>query len=251
MTRKARLKQKRNDEDVTDNKDHSPIVSQRSKLQRKLNIIHRNDLTDKQKEFLKLALDNDTKIMFVEGPAGTSKSYLSILTALELLNLKKVSDITYLRSAVESSSHSVGFLPGDLNMKIGVYLKVLADKLEELLPKEDIDYLMKDNRISGESINFLRGQNWNAKVVIVDEAQNLNLKELITVITRIGAFSKIILLGDAHQSDIRDSGFLKMIAGFDDEESRTNGIRCFRFYESDCVRSGICKFILQKLKNIS
>jgi predicted ribonuclease YlaK len=78
----------------------------------------------------------------------------------------------------------------------------------------------------------------------------LTYKELLTVITRIGQFSKIILLGDPQQSDIRDSGFVKMMSCFDDKESASNGIHCVKFDESDCLRSGICKFILEKLKNI-
>ena len=67
--------------------------------------------TAKQKEFFKIGLHADTKIMFITGPAGTSKTLLSVYCGLQLLNLKWVSDIMYLRSAVESSESRLGFLP--------------------------------------------------------------------------------------------------------------------------------------------
>jgi len=98
-------------------------------------------------------------------------------------------------------------------------------------------------------VGFLRGLNWNAKVIIADEAQNLTFKELFTLITRVGEFSKVFILGDPEQSDINGkSGFIKMIGHFDDEESRQNGIHVFKFTEDDIVRSGLVQFIIKKVK---
>jgi phosphate starvation-inducible protein PhoH len=77
----------------------------------------------------------------------------------------------------------------------------------------------------------------------------MTYKELFTLITRIGEFSKVFILGDPEQSDINGkSGFIKMISHFDDEESRENGIHVFRFTEEDIVRSGLTQFIIQKVK---
>ena len=67
--------------------------------------------TNKQKEFFKVALHPDTKIVLVNGPAGSSKTLLATYCALQLLNMKVISDIMYLRSAVESSDRSLGYLP--------------------------------------------------------------------------------------------------------------------------------------------
>ena len=91
--------------------------------------------------------------------------------------------------------------------------------------------------------------NWNAKAIIADEAQNMTYKELLTLITRTGEFSKVFILGDPEQSDINGkSGFIKMLGHFDDEESRQNGIHVFRFTEDDIVRSGLVQFIIRKVK---
>ena len=229
-------------------KDTSPVIPQRDKIKNLLSI-HQRELNEKQKQFLDIAMDKNTKIMFVCGPAGTSKTYMAVYTALTLLNQRRVSDLIYIRSAVESSDAKLGFLPGETEDKMAPYLAPLMDKLAELLPKGDVDALKKENRISSIPVGFLRGLNWNTKVIITDEAQNMTFKELFTLITRTGEFSKLFICGDPEQSDINGkSGFLKMISYFDDEESRANGIQVFRFTDDDIVRSGLVQFIIKKVK---
>ena len=228
--------------------DNSPIIPQRSKLKSVLKIYQR-ELTDKQKQFLTLAADKTAKVIFVSGPAGTSKTFLAVYHALTMINEKRVSDLVYIRSAVECSDAKLGFLPGEADEKMSPYIQPLLDKLTELLPKGDIDILLKEERVTGIPVGFLRGLNWNAKAIIADEAQNMSFKELFTLITRTGEFSKVFILGDPEQSDINGrSGFIKMIGHFDDEESRTNGIHVFRFTEDDIVRSGLVQFIIKKIK---
>lgn len=235
-----------NNEDTK--KDRSPNIPQRSKFAGKLNIYQR-DLTPKQKEFLKLAADKEVKMIFVSGPAGTSKTFLAVLHALAMINEKRVSDLIYIRSAVESSDHKLGFLPGETADKLAPYIQPLLEKMTEMLPKSDIDALVKDKRVEAVPLGFLRGLNWNAKVIIADESQNMTYKELFTLITRTGEFSKVFILGDPEQSDINGkSGFIKMVSGFDDEECRKNGIHVFRFTEDDIVRSGLVKFIIKRAK---
>lgn len=231
--------------------DISPIVYQRSKIRNLLTISGR-ELTEKQQQFLDIALDKNTQLMFVSGAAGTSKTYMAILTALKLLNMRRVSDLIYVRSAVESTDAKIGYLPGEINEKLSPYIEPLLDKLNEFLPKNEIEVLKKDERISTLHVGFLRGLNWNAKVVIADEAQNMSEKELLTLITRTGQFTKMIVLGDPDQSDINGrSGFIKMINCFDDEESREHGIRVFRFGDEDIVRSGLVQFIMKKRRKPS
>jgi phosphate starvation-inducible PhoH-like protein len=213
--------------------------------------INQREFTPKQKELLDILKQKSTKLVFISGPAGTAKTYSSILAGLHLINEKRVSEIVYVRSAVESSDSKLGFLPGEMNEKMSPYIQPLIDKLEELLKKADIEKLKKEERIHGFPINFLRGLNWNAKCIIADEAQNMTKKELTTLITRVGEFSKLYICGDPDQSDINGkSGFVPMRDLFDDEESRQNGIYTYKFDEEDIVRSGLVKFILKKLKNV-
>lgn len=231
-------------------KDRSPLVYQREKISTNLNIYHR-DLSEKQKAFIDIALDKKTKMMLVSGPAGTTKTYLGILAALMLMNEKKVSDIIYVRSIVESAEVKMGTLPGEADDKLSPYTRPLLDKLNEHLPKEDISYLLKDKRVEGLPIGYLRGLNWNAKAIVGDEMQNCTKKELITLMTRTGEFSKVFLLGDPNQSDINGrSGFQSIFNLFSDDQSKENGIYTFEFTEDDILRSALVKYIVQKMKNL-
>ncbi len=231
-------------------RDTSPKIPQNDKLKDCIKINDR-ELTPKQVELLKTLRDKDTKMVFISGPAGTSKTFTSVLAGLHLINEKRVSEIIYVRSAVESSDSKLGFLPGEMDDKLSPYVQPLIDKLEELLQRSDIEKLKKEERIHGFPINFLRGLNWNAKVIVADEAQNMTKKELITLITRVGEFSKLYICGDPDQSDINGkSGFTQIMNIFDDEESKQNGIFLFKFDDDDIVRSGLVKFILKKLKSI-
>lgn len=231
--------------------DNSPIIPQRSKIKYNLTIHKRNDLTEKQKELLSLATSKETKIIFVVGPAGTAKTFCAIQAALELINSKRVSDLIYVRSAVESSDSKLGFLPGEANEKMAPYIQPLLDKLSEFLSKGDIDMLNKEERIIGMPVGYLRGLSFNAKVIINDEAQNMTEKEIFTLLTRIGKFSKLFILGDLEQSDINGrSGLNAMVSCYDNEESRVNGIHVFRFTEDDIVREDVIQFLIQKYRKM-
>ena len=231
--------------------DTSPKVHQNTKIKESIGIDERT-LTPKQIELLELLKNKNTKCVFISGPAGTSKTFTSVLAGLHLVNQKRVSEIVYVRSIVESSDSKLGFLPGEMDEKMSPYVQPLVDKLEELLPRSDVEKLKKEERIHGFPVNFLRGLNWNAKVIVADEAQNMTKKELITLITRVGEFSKLYVCGDPDQSDINGkSGFSSVMNVFDDDESRENGIYTFKFEEEDIVRSGLVKYILKKLKKLN
>lgn len=231
--------------------DTDELIDQWQKIGKELKIRHRKDLTDKQIDFMKLALSKDTKIIFVKGPAGTSKTYLAVYAALQLLNQKKVTDVIYVRSVAESASKGLGFLPGEMHDKFEPFLMPLIDKLEELLPKDDISYLNEERRVTGTPINYLRGASFNDKIIIGEEAQNFDSKELTTLITRIGEGSRAIIIGDPTQSDINGrSGFIKVYNAFDNQESADLGIHCFEFDKDDIVRSGLLKYIIEVLESI-
>jgi len=210
--------------------------------------------TKKQKEFFKIALHSDTKIVLVNGPAGTSKTLLATYCALQLLNMKSISDIMYLRSAVESSDRSLGFLPGSAEEKLRFFNLPFLDKLEELLENTRVEKLEQEGRITMFPVNFARGMNWKAKCVILDEAQNSTIKEITTVLTRLAEGSKCFLLADPMQTDIKQGekqhGFEKMFKLFSDQESQEEGIRTFEFGEEDVMRSQLVKFLTKKLKLI-
>jgi len=223
-----------------------------NQLLRPLKIKKNKKLNEKQKLFLDISLDDKTQLMFIDGPAGTAKTWLSVYCGLELFQEQKIEEMIYVRSAVESSDQKLGFLPGAQDDKMAPYLEPFKDKLEELLDPVDIRYLQEEERIYGIPVGFLRGASWENKFILVDEAQNLSEKELITIMTRIGDNCKIFICGDAMQSDIGNrSGFNSIIDLFSDDASKEQGIHTFKFTEEDIVRSELVKFIITKLKSLS
>lgn len=227
--------------------DKSPRIPQRDKIKGELKLKQLN-WTPKQQEFINLALDKKTRIMFVSGPAGSSKTILSVYAALQLINQHKVSDVIYIRSAVESADSKLGYLPGEVDDKMAYYGIPFEDKLLELLDRQSIQFLKKDERISVQPVNFIRGQSWNARVAVIDEAQNMTQKEIFTVLTRIGKFSKAFVLADPMQSDIngKSGGFARLAAHFTDQEGNENGVHYFEFGEEDIMRDELTKFLVRR-----
>ena len=223
-----------------------------NQLVRPIKIRHSKKLTDKQNQLFKISMKDDTKLIFIDGPAGTAKTWVSVLSGLELFQENKIEEMIYVRSAVESSDQKLGFLPGAQDDKMAPYLEPFKDKLEELLDPIDIKYLQEEERIYGIPVGFLRGASWENKFILVDEAQNLSEKEMITIMTRIGENCKVFICGDAMQSDIGNrSGFNNILRLFEDEASKNHGIHTFKFTEEDIVRSELVKFIITKLKSLS
>lgn len=231
-------------------KDNSPYVFQRDKLGFDLQV-RELPWTQKQKDIIELINHKDTKVVFISGPAGTSKSILATYCALKLLADRKISEIIYIRSVIESASKSLGFLPGEAGDKMKPFAMPLVDKMEELIKQQDINKLVQEERVKPIPINFLRGASFNVNFIIADEMQNAEFSEIQTIITRIGNFSKFVFCGDPMQTDIKEkgkSGFKPMFDIFNNEESRAQGIFCVELGKEDIMRSGILKFIVEKLE---
>jgi phosphate starvation-inducible PhoH-like protein len=210
-------------------------------------------LTEKQVELVKVIQNENSKIIFIESPSGCGKTYVAVLGALQLLNLNSSFDqIIYLRSIIEAGNKSLGALPGTIEEKTNAFAAPLWDKLDQLLNLSDIKKLTTEKYIEFSPINFLRGADWKNKIIILDEAQNLSFHEIETVLTRVGAGSKLIICGDSRQSDIGyKSGFEKIMQHFESHiESAKWGLEFFRFTTNDIVRAPFLKFIIEEMDKI-
>ena len=189
--------------------------------------------------------------MFVSGPAGSTKTYMAVYSALRHLSANDELDMFYVRTIIESGEKGLGALPGNVEEKINPYMAPLEDKLIEMLPQNKTTRrdLVDSGRIQAMPINYLRGASWKDKVVVADEAQNFTFKELTTLITRLGKNSKLFICGDFMQSDINGkTGYSSMFNLFKDKESEKNGIHCFSFTKDDILRSELQKYIIGKLE---
>ncbi len=208
-------------------------------------------LTETQKVFLSIALQEKTNIMFVSGPAGSTKTYMAVYSALRHLSADDDLDLLYVRTVIESAEKGLGALPGDIEDKFNPYMMPLEDKLTEMMPKTTTDRqsMLENGRIQAMPINYLRGASWKDKIIVADEAQNFTFKELTTLVTRLGHNCKLFICGDFMQSDINGkTGFKKMFKLFNDEESAKKGINCFSFTKDDILRSPLQKYIISKIE---
>jgi phosphate starvation-inducible PhoH-like protein len=236
--------------------DNDIIVSEIEKSSKKslycnFKICNKFKFNDVHQTFVDLVMMDTTKIVFIDGPAGSAKSYLSVYIGLQMLKAKQISQIIYLRSIIESSSKSIGALKGFLADKFEPYTEIMKQKLDEIVGGKVGEELIKNEYIKCMPVNFIRGLTFKDALVIVDESQNLDSKELTTILTRFGENSKFVIIGDSFQADIGNkSGFSKIRQAFDDIESEEKGIHSLIFGENEIVRSEILKFIVKKLENL-
>lgn len=235
-------------------KDTSPIVPQRDKYKEELKI-REYPWTDNQKKIIDTILNKDSKIVFVQGCAGSGKSLISTYCGLKLLSGKKVTDYIYVRSPLETSdSAGLGFLKGDLDEKFQPYRMILEDKLVELLPPSQVNNLFNDERIQTIPVNYVRGMSWAVKYIVIEECNNFTLSEFKLLLTRYGKFSKMIFVGDFKQTDLpknKRGAFSRVYDWFNNEESISNGIYCYSLDRQDVKRSDITSFIIDKFESNS
>lgn len=225
-----------------------PEIVTRNTMDRTFKITTKYELTDVHKSFVELCFCPETKIAFVDGPAGTAKTYCAAYAALHMLKAHRIDEVVYIRSIIESASKSMGSLPGEVDDKFLPWTLPLQEKLSELISSSTINTLFSTETIKALPVNYVRGLTFKDSMVIVDEAQNLTRSELITILTRFGEDSKMLVIGDTLQTDINGkSGFVDIYNTFNDKDSEENGVFCFKFTENDIMRSEMLKFIVKKL----
>jgi phosphate starvation-inducible PhoH-like protein len=204
---------------------------------------------EKHRAFYECCKDESSNIVFVDGSAGTAKSYIAVLAALETFKEKRTKQIIYIRSVVESASRSIGLLPGEIDDKFGPYAMPLIEKVREITDESTAQYLKANGVLQAIPVNFARGLTFNDSFVIIDEIQNMTKSEIVTILTRFGKNTRYVICGDLKQTDIgKLSGYAEVYNKFDTAECRENGIHTFKFSYSEIVRSKILKFIVNILE---
>ena len=153
-------------------------------------------------------LDNEIKLVSMTGKAGTGKTLLAIAVGLELaLNQRNYSRVLVSRP-VMPMGRDLGFLPGDVNEKLGPWMQPIFDNLDFLFNKKpgtrgssSWEGLIDQGILHVEPLTYIRGRSIPSQYLIVDESQNLSPHEIKTIITRAGEGTKIVLTGDCEQVD--------------------------------------------------
>lgn len=194
------------------------------------------ELSQKQNELYK-GIRNNT-LTVCQGPAGTSKTFTACYTSLALLADKKIDQII-LTKPIQESGENLGFLPGTVEEKVDPYMKSYFSNFEKIIGKGSFEWLKGTGQIIVEPLAYMRGTTYDRSIMLLDEAQNCTMTQLMLWVTRLGSESKAILMGDVSQYDIkkRDSKFLEFIQLIDGVQQVNN----FRFGVEDIVRN---KFLI-------
>ncbi len=142
-------------------------------------------------------------LVFAVGPAGTGKTFLAVVMAMDYLKRGLVDRIILVRPAVEAGEQ-LGFLPGDLQEKISPYLRPLYDALSDITGAGRIAQYMSSGVIEASPLAYMRGRTLNNAFVILDEAQNTTVGQMKMFLTRLGFESKAVVTGDVTQIDLAD-----------------------------------------------
>lgn len=154
-----------------------------------------------QKKYIEAIKEN--VITFGIGPAGTGKTYLAVASAVMAFRNKEVSRIILTRPAVEAGE-KLGFLPGDLQMKVDPYLRPLYDAMYDMLGAESYQKYLERSMIEVAPLAYMRGRTLDDAFIILDEAQNTTPEQMKMFLTRIGFGSKAVVTGDITQIDLPD-----------------------------------------------
>lgn len=152
-----------------------------------------------QRKYIDAIEEHD--LVFGIGPAGTGKTYLAVVKAVQALKQGRVRRIILTRPAVEAGE-SLGFLPGDLKEKVDPYLRPLYDALHDVLGQEQAGRLVEKEIIEIAPLAYMRGRTLEEAFVILDEAQNTTPEQMKMFLTRLGFGSKMIITGDDTQIDL-------------------------------------------------
>lgn len=155
--------------------------------------------TFRQKQYVQAMRTRD--LTFCIGPAGTGKTFLAAILAIQALLSKDYERLILTRPAVEAGE-KLGFLPGDLQQKVNPYLRPLYDALYEMIEPDKMSDLMERGIIEVAPIAYMRGRTLNNSFVILDEAQNTTPAQMKMVLTRLGFRSRMVVTGDITQTDL-------------------------------------------------
>lgn len=204
------------------------------------------DDNPEQQELVRLIQDKKTKIIFCTGNAGTGKTFATIYAAAQLVRDKRYEKIIYSRNPVQLGEE-MGFLPGDISEKFNPFMACLFDNLNNIERLGGPTTAEMKHYVEITPIAFLRGRSLEQCILVVDEAQNLDLTALKAILTRVGQYCKVVLLGslnqidDKHQAKKERCDFVRVMECLEDFEF----VSSIQLIQSK--RSDICALIDEKL----
>lgn len=186
-------------------------------------------------------------LTFCRGPAGTGKTYLAVALATAMLKQNRIKRVVLVRPAVEAGE-KLGYLPGDMQAKVNPYLRPLFDAMHDMMSFDQIKRFMQNDVIEVVPLAFMRGRTLNHAAVILDEAQNCTVSQMLMFLTRLGQGSKMIVTGDDSQVDL-DRGVQSGLTDAARRLSGIEGVAVVRLDKADIVRHPLVQHIVHVYGN--
>ena len=201
---------------------------------------HLSAKTPNQKEYIKSIKDN--QVVICSGPAGTGKTHIAIMGLVR----EEYEKVIITRPMVQAGEDT-GYLPGNIREKTAPYLRPIFDELLCYVSNSDIITMMNSGQIEICPLAYMRGRNFHHCFIVADECQNASEKQLMMLLTRIGKGSKIVMTGDASQSDLnyRSQGGLNTCI---DGLQNIDGVGIVKLTTQDIVREPIVERIVTAME---
>ena len=172
-----------------------------------------------QETYIDLLTDPHKLIIFSTGPAGTGKTMLAVMAAIQAYQRGDCSKIVITRPAVAVDDEQHGFLPGDINAKMAPWTRPIMDVFAEYYRQSEITCMLDEGTIEVSPLAYMRGRTFRNSIIIADEMQNATPSQMKMLLTRLGDNSKMVVTGDTQQADRRESengliDFKRLVSGF-------------------------------------
>ena len=196
-----------------------------------------------EKEAQCISIDGENKLYLTNDCIVTHNTFVSCYESLcELKNNDKINKIILVKSVVTLKSEEIGFLKGTLEEKMEPFMFSFTKNFEKMIGVGNTEKLKNDKMIEVLPIAYMRGINIDNAIVIIDEAQNISIDNIRTILTRLGENSKMIFLGDTKQIDQKnksDSALKFLMEKFNHIE----GVGVVEFNLADVIRHPLIKLI--------
>lgn len=194
-----------------------------------------------QENYIEKLEDPTCNIVFAVGPAGTGKTLLATLYAIQCLKSGSHKKVVITRPNIALDDKDIGFLPGDIYGKMAPWTRPILEVFEDYYSVKTIQSMLENNIIELLPMAFVRGRTLKNSVIILDEAQNTTRNSMVSALTRIGEGSKMIVTGDTKQSDRGDkNGLTDFLARY----KPTSRITVVQFEKHDVERHPVINTIL-------
>ena len=173
-------------------------------------------------------MDDSVKVVVLTGRAGTGKTIMTLAAAINKIESRSYNKIILTKPMSQVTKYDIGALPGDVNDKFKPYLDNYFGNLEFMFGDTGIDgkqkaqSILEQYRVEFVPLQLIRGCSWHNAFILADECQTLDHHEMVTLGTRVGEGSKIVIMGDLAQRDEKISKESTGIYKFINDEKAKN-----------------------------